>query len=129
MTELKTNITDSDLLDIKSKKVIEILKTIKQIQKRMKDPEIQKLEYIEVYDLLSKEFEEFCDNNTTIFTKVVRGEDLNLIASILYYKDKVERGIITEAELSEILAKKYLPANLKNLSDMKIREMKQKEKI
>jgi hypothetical protein len=123
-SELKTNISNSELADITTPSVINILRTIKAIQKRMKDPDVSGLEYIKVYDKLGKEFPDFFDTQTKIFTKVIRGENLNTVASVLYYKDKVERGLITESQLSELLAKKYLPEHLKNESDAKIKEMK-----
>ncbi|AYV85067.1 MAG: hypothetical protein Satyrvirus2_78 [Satyrvirus sp.] len=125
--QLKTNISEEELREITSPSVINIIRTIKAVQKRMKEPDISKLEYIRAYDQLSKEFDEFSEKYTTIFTNVVRGANLATIASILYYKDKVEKGLITEEQLSELLAKKYLPANLKAEADMKIKEMKLKK--
>jgi len=129
MSELKTNVTHDELKNITTPTVIEIMRTIKAIQTRMKDPDIVKLEYIHVYDTLGKEFSDFSDKHTTIFTKVIRGENLNTIASVLYYKDKVERGLITEEQLSELLAKRYLPSHLKEESDAKIKEMKSRGEI
>lgn len=124
MSKLKTNITDEELKNITTPDVIKIMKTIKAIQKRMKDPDIRDLEYIYVYDKLGKEFNDFFEKNITIFTKVIRGENLDIVASALFYKDKVEKGIITETQLSELLAEKFLPAHLKKESDLKIKEMK-----
>lgn len=125
MTDQKTKITDEELKNIVSPNVYYIIKTIKTIQNRMKDPDVSGLEYIQVYDKLGKEFSDFFDKYTAIFTKVIRGENLNTIASVLYYKDKVERGLITESQLSELLAKKYLPTHLKEEADTKIQEMKE----
>uniref|UniRef100_A0A6G6ACM8 Uncharacterized protein n=1 Tax=Borely moumouvirus TaxID=2712067 RepID=A0A6G6ACM8_9VIRU len=105
-------------------RVIEIMKTIKLIQKRMKDPDLIDLEYIMVYDTLGKEFSHFSDRYTEIFTKVIRGEKMDIIASILYYMDKIYKGNMTESELSEMLANKFLPANLKADADAKIQEMR-----
>jgi hypothetical protein len=124
MSELKTNISNEELRNITTPSVIQIMKTIKAIQNRMKDPDVAGLEYIRVYDKLGKEFDAFFDKHTTIFTKVIRGENLNTIASVLYYKDKVQRGLITETQLSDLLAKKYLPSHLKAESDAKLKEMK-----
>ena len=129
MSELKTNVTGTDLKEITSPSIISIMKTIKQIQKRMKDPDISELEYIRVYDTLSKEFEDFFDRYTGIFIKVIRGENLSTVASVLYYKDKVDRGLMSQEELSDLLAKKYLPADLKAQSDAKLKEMKEKGEL
>lgn len=129
MAELKANISNNDLMNITTPSVIQIMKTIKAIQNRMKDPDIIGLEYIRVYEKLGEEFNDFFDNHTIIFTKVIKGEDLNTVASVLYYRDKVERGLITEDQLSELLAKRYLPAHLKKESDAKIKEMKEKGQI
>lgn len=127
LSELKISITDSELNDITTPSVLYIMKTIKAIQNRMKDPDIVGLEYIQVYDKLGKEFNDFFEKHITIFTKVIRGENLNIVASALYYKDKVEKGLMTEAQLSELLAKKYLPTHLKEESDAKIKEMMERK--
>ncbi|AGF85309.1 hypothetical protein QJ854_gp473 [Moumouvirus goulette] len=113
-----------DKFGITDPRVIEIMKTIKLIQKRMKDPDLINLEYIMVYDILGKEFLYFSDRYTEIFTKVIRGEKMDIIASILHYMDKIYKGNMTESELSEMLANKFLPANLKADADAKIKEMK-----
>lgn len=128
-SELKTNVSDKDLQEITTPSVIYIMKTIKQIQKRLKDPEIASMEYIRVYDALSQEFSEFFDKYTGIFIKVIRGENLSTVASALYYKDKVDRGLITQEKLSDMLASKYLPADLKAQADQKIQEMKEKGEL
>ena len=129
MAELKTVISNSELRDITSPNVVYIMRTIKAIQKRMKDPDIVNLEYIRVYDALGKEFLDFFDNNTAIFTKVIRGENLNTIASVLYYKDKVDRGLMTEEQVSNMLMKKFLPPKLQEDAEAKMKEMKERGEI
>ena len=124
---MKTNVDETDLNEITSPNVLSILRTIKQIQTRMKDPDIAKLEYIRVYDVLGREFDDFFNTYTSIFVKVIRGENLSTLASVLYYKDKVERNLMTEEELSDMLAKRFLPTHLKEDSDAKLKEMKQRE--
>ncbi len=114
---------------ITSPNAVYIITTIKKIQQRMKNPDLKDLEYIRIYDLLTNEFSYFAEKYTSIFTKVVRGESLAIIAASLFYKDKVEKGLMTESELSDMIAKKYLPAHLKNESDAKLKEMKMNEKI
>jgi len=125
MSDLKTNVSNDELKEITSPNVLAIMRTIKAIQKRMKDADVANLEYVRVYDKLGKEFNNFFDTHTSIFTKVIRGENLNTIASVLYYKDKVERELMTEEELSNMLSTKYLPAHLKAESDAKMKEMKE----
>ena len=110
---------------IKSPEVIYIIKTIKQIQSRMKDRDITNLEYIRVYDILSKEFTHFFDRYTSIFVSVIKGENLATLASVLYYRDQVLQGLLTEKELADKLATRYLPANLKAESDKKLKEMEE----
>lgn len=94
---------------LSSSQVLHIIQTIKDIQTRMK--ELTKLSYIEMYHQLSTEFELFYEKHTTIFTKVIRGDDLTTIAAILYYKDKVDNKVMTESDLSQKLAQKYLPTH------------------
>lgn len=96
--------------------ITEILLVIKQIQKRMLDADMLNLEYIYVYDALGKEFTEFSDRHPHIFTKVIRGENLNTLAATLFYKAQVDNGLISEQKIRDALADKYLPADLKKLS-------------
>jgi hypothetical protein len=129
MSELMTNVSNDQLKGITSPEIIYIMTTIKRIQQRMKDPEIAKLEYIRVYDQLGKEFDAFFERYTGIFVKVIRGENLSTLASVLFYKDQVLRGLMTEEELADQLASKYLPANLKKESDAKLKEMKENKSL
>ena len=129
MSELKTNPDSSEMADITTPSVLYVMHSIKALQKRMKDPDLVNAEYIRVYDILGREFQTFADSYTAIFTKVIRGESLSTIASALYYKDRIARNLIKEAELSEMLAEKYLPAHLKQESDQKIREMRESGQI
>lgn len=129
MTELNSKIMTDDIKCISSPNLINILRTIKAIQKRMKDPEIKNLEFIQMYDKLGKEFEDFFNKHTKIFTMVIKGENLRILASVLYYKDKIEKGLMTEQQLSEMLAEKYLPSHLKAEADARIKEMRIKGEI
>lgn len=129
MSDLNLAVTSEQLKSITDPQVIWIMKTIKQIQKRMKEPDIAKLEYIRVYDQLGKEFNHFFETYTDIFVKVIRGENLRTLASVLYYKDQVSRGLITEAKLADILATKFLPPELKAESDAKLKEMKERGEL
>lgn len=100
--------SDLDKLDIQSARVLNTLRTIKAIQKRMKDPDVCNLEYVRVYDKLSREFNDFFESKTSIFIKIIRGESLNTLAAALYYQDQVERGLITEEEVANMLAARYM---------------------
>ena len=100
-----------------------VILTIKKIQQRLKDPDVKNLEFSTVYEKLSHEFNDFFEKYTSIYVKVIRGEDLATLSSIIYYKDKVLSGKMSESDVSNMLAKKYLPENLKNESDKRISEM------
>ena len=126
---MNLNPTNEQLLSVKSPEVIYILQTIKKIQQRMKDPEILQMEFIRRYDKLSYEFNEFFERYTGIFARVVKGENLDVLASVLYQRDQVLRGIITEGELSNKLAEKYLTKEQKADADQKLKEMKAEKKI
>lgn len=126
---MSLEVSQEDLKGISSPEVINIIKTIKEIQKRMKDPDNINLQYVELYDKLSYEFNSFFERYTGIFVKVTRGEDLTTLASVLYYKDQVLRGLVTEEQLSDKLASTYLPANLKKDADVKMKELKEQGKL
>ncbi|AAV50653.1 hypothetical protein [Acanthamoeba castellanii mimivirus] len=128
-TSLKTYVTDKELGGITTPYIIDIIKSIKQIQQRMKDPEIASLEYIKMYDVLGKEFYHFSERHTKIFTEVLQKKNLNTVVSVLYYKDKVEKGELTEEQLQNMLAEKYLPKHLKEEADSRIKEMKERGEI
>jgi hypothetical protein len=127
MSNLKTNPSPEEMTQIKSPYVLAIIKIIKQIQARMKDPDLKDLEYSRLYDTLSKEFDEFFNKFTNIFIKVTRGESLDIIAANLYYLDQVVQGKISEAQVADMLATQYLPAHLKADSDAKLKEMKEEK--
>ena len=129
MSELKTNINNTELMDIKSLEIINIMKTIKIIQTRMKDPDMMQLSYIRVYDALGKEFSHFSDKYTKIFTMVIRGENLNTITTVLYYRDKVIRGLMTEEQLMELLKKKFLTEEQQKAADIAINKMREDGQI
>jgi len=120
-------VTPEQLSSITSPEVLYILKTIKQMQHRMKDPEIIELEFIRIYDKLSYEFDDFFTRYTGIFARVVKGEKLDLLASVLYQKDQVDKGLITEKELADKLAEKYLSKDQKLDSDKRLKVMEQEE--
>lgn len=110
--------------NIESPLVIYILKTIKAMQTRMKEPDLINRQYAFVYDTLSKEFNNFFEKEPAIFTRVIRGESMATIASILYYKDKESRGLINQDQISDQLATRFIPEHLKKEADERIKEMK-----
>lgn len=120
---IDAKISDEQLSSIGSPNLIYIMKTIKQIQKRLKDPEIASMEYIRIYDQLGREFDHFFNRYTGIFIKVINGEDLSILAAVLYYRDQVNQGKISEKELADKLANKYMTSEMKADSDRKLMEM------
>jgi len=95
----------------------------------MKDPDMVNLEYVRVYDQLGREFDDFFTRHTSIFVSVIRGEDLKTLSSVLFYKDKQLRGLVTEDELSKGLAEIFLPPDLKAKSDANLKEMKERGEL
>ena len=112
---------------ITSPQVIYIMKTIKAIQKRMKDPDLVNVEYIRVYDKLSYEFEYFIEKYTDIFTRVVRGEKLGTTSSVLFHKNKMDIGETNQEKLRDALMEKYWPEDLKKEAKEKMKEMADQE--
>lgn len=117
------------LQSISSPDIIEIIQTIKKIQQRMKDSDICDLEFIYVYDKLGREFNEFSENHKVIFDHVIKGKSLDILAASLFYKDKFYKGEISESELSQLLANKFLPSNLMEESNKIMKEMSSKQSI
>lgn len=110
---------------IRSPKIKQLAVTIKQIRRRMQDPDIACLSTPQRYEKLSYEFNDFFERYTRIYTKVVMNESLSVIASCLYYYDQVEQGNITEKEITDGLVDKFFPENLKKEYQDKMAEMEQ----
>lgn len=110
-------ITDPEMLSI--------ITTIKQIRTRMKDPSVRNLDFIHMYDQLGREFDDFFENYTSIFVKIIKGDDLKILVSALYYKDKISKGLTTEAWLADKLAKQNMTDDLKRESDVNLKVMKE----
>ena len=98
---------------ITTPEVINIIKTIKQIQKRMLDPDLVDQDFAIVYNTLCNEFSDFVENNTQIFMTIVKGKDIRTVCEVLYFRDKVLKGEMTESELSDLLAKRFIPEKLR----------------
>lgn len=106
-----------DRIGIKSPEIRNVIRTIKSIQTRLKEEDVKHLSYIETYDKLSYEFNDFFENHTRIFITVIKGEDLSSLVSSLYYKDKVINGELTEKYVADELAEKFIPKELRQQSD------------
>lgn len=121
---IKTDISENDFNQFTSQSVIQTLKWIKMLQKRMKESDVFFLEYAYLHNKMADEFEDFFKLHPETFVKVLRGQDLTTIAAALYYKDKIYKGEMTESELSDKLATKFLPPELKKIADEKMKELK-----
>ena len=118
---MTTNI--NNLTDIVSEPVIEKIKKIKEILKRSKEEDLQRLDFAHRYEKLVAEFPEFVEKHPSIFNKILREESMDIIAASLYYRDRIDRGLMTERELGDMLATQYFPKHLKEESDAKINDM------
>lgn len=114
---------------IKCKNILYIIATIKRIQSRMKDSDMVDKDFVTVYNKLAHEFVPFSDDYAKIFDNVVKGKNINQIANLLFYKDRVDRGLTSESVVSNVVAERFLPTDLKTQSDIKIREMQQRGEL
>ena len=120
-----------ELADIKSDQIVYILQMIKYMRTRMKEPEIKSMNFARAYDTLGKDpmLDHFFDRYTKLFIQVLENKpgDLQMMVTLLYYKDMMNQGKITQTEvdvLSKELAKKHMPQHLydesnKNITDLK----------
>lgn len=113
--------------EITTPNIIQIMKDIKKIQARVKEPENFCLDYAYLHNKMADEFPKFLQEHPTIFVKVLRGDDLSIVAAVLYYKDKIAKGELTEEEFADRLATRFLPSQLKEESDKRLKEMKKKK--
>lgn len=90
--------------------VTSIISNIKHIKHLMNQPEYSKLSFGQLHLKLVKipRVGEFQMNNSTIFNMVISKRDLTTIASILYYKNKVDSGVMTSEELASKVSQKYV---------------------
>jgi hypothetical protein len=110
-------------LNITSPPIVEAICTVKQMLKRMKQPDLADKEFPVIYERLSEEFPEFFQEYSSIFPKVI-DKKLGTIMSILYYRDKFHNGTMTEAEIAQLPASKYMTPELKAESDARMMEMR-----
>lgn len=86
-----------------------VLTTIKLIQQQMSLPENINLSYAQLYHKMDMAFPEFGEKYASIFTNVIKGTKLDVIAGTMYFNSLVEHGEMTEEDFGKILAKVYLP--------------------
>jgi predicted unusual protein kinase regulating ubiquinone biosynthesis (AarF/ABC1/UbiB family) len=109
--------------------------TVRAIRKRLLDPKLSSLSFPEIYQKLSDEFPSFSSEQPRMFVRLVettkpettpeeRQKIFDRITSILYYRDKVMRGLMTEEEVADIVAGKFLTPELKAESDRRLKEMR-----
>ena len=108
-----------DDIDITTPEILAIIHTIKQIQKRMKDPDNSGLNYANCREKLSDEFSTFVQQYPGIFEKVLKCQNLGVTAASLFMKDKVMKGEVNETELANSLGSKFLPNGGNNGSSKK----------
>jgi len=124
MIKVRTDITEAELLNIKSPELVFVIQTIKSMQRRMKEPDLIVEEYAVVHNTLADEFPEFFEKHPTIFVKTIRNESMDIIASTLFHKEQINLGLLTEEEFADKLATQFLPKNLKEESDRILKEQK-----
>jgi hypothetical protein len=105
--------------------MVNIILTMKQIRTRMKHPSVKHLDFIHMYDQLGREFNDFFERYTGIFVKIIKGDDLRVLVSALYYKDRISKGLTTEAALADRLATIHIGEDKKKESDIRLKEMKE----
>jgi len=105
--------------------MVNIITTMKQIRQRMKHPSVRNLDFIHMYDQLGREFNDFFERYTGIFVKIIKGDDLRVLVSALYFKDRISKGMTTESSLADRMAGQYMGEDLKRESDTRLKEMKE----
>lgn len=107
--------TDSipELPFIKDQQLTDLLRTIKQFQWRMKEPDLMSASYAEACEILQDEFPEFSKNYNSIFLMLMRGDKYDALATVLYYRSKVANGEMQEEKLANMVADKYIPKELR----------------
>jgi hypothetical protein len=120
-----------ELPDLQSKQVIYILTVIKYMQKRMCEPDIRIMNFARAYDTLSKDknLEHFFNRYTSIYIKVLENKlpSMRVLAGTLFFLDQNYQGKISEAELADILASKFMDENQKKESDKAVKQLLEKE--
>lgn len=110
---------------IKSPVVIRILTDIREMRRRLRDPDLANQGFAVCYQKLSEEFDWLFRTQHRLFMRIVEKNETAIqnLLGVLYYQDQVYQGKKTEREVADIPAKKYLPAHLKDESDRKLAEI------
>ena len=80
-----------------------ILKTVKDIQKRMLDPDLVDKEFAINCNVLSIEFNDFFEKYPNIFSLIIKGKDPYVVAQIIYFYSKYMNGEKTEKEIADMV--------------------------
>lgn len=110
--------------------------TVRAIRKRIEEPGIRTLTFPEIYQKMSEEFPTFADQQPRMFVRLIETTKpetseaqkktiIDNIVSVLYYRDRVVRGLMTEEEVADIVAGKYLTPELKAESDRRLKAMRE----
>lgn len=90
-----------------------LLETTVTILKKLKSPKYKNMSYIEKYNAIFDEHDNFCTKTGGLLKAILDEEDLAPIAMYVYYLDKIEKGELTlmqvEETMRDVLAKIYLP--------------------
>jgi hypothetical protein len=90
-----------------------LLETTVTILKKLKSPKYKNMSYIEKYNAIFDEHDNFCTRTGGLLKAILDEEDLAPIAMYVYYLDKIEKGELTlmqvEETMRDVLAKIYLP--------------------
>jgi len=104
----------------------QIIHAIGKIRKRAKEPEMIEMKTFNkaLYQtVFEKEYPEFSEDYPTLFRKVIMGEDLSMLAQMLYMMEKINSNKIDkdagERIVGETLAKKYVYPVVEDIEKIK----------
>lgn len=99
---------------------VELLANVQEILKVMNETEMIKLKKNDVkqYEMIMKsKFPQFSDRYIAIFDKIISGEDLTMLFTMLATLDRIKSGELTQEQgekcVGEILNKKYVYPKIK----------------
>lgn len=94
----------------------ELLKTAIIINKKLHTEEYKKMTFMEKYNNICDDHEEFMFNTGPLIKIIIKNEDLAVMAMYIYFLKKVENGELSLHEvgvkMGEIIAKLFFPKNL-----------------
>jgi len=99
---------------------VELLANVQEILKVMSETQMIKLKKNDVkqYEMVMKsKFPEFSDRYMAIFDKIISGEDLTILFTMLATLDRIKSGELTQEQgekcVGELLNKKYVYSKIK----------------